>query len=138
MQKIANEIMFGSIALSPNQVFVLRKNVFATVNLKPYSRGHVLVVARRSAAKLQDLTEIELLDLFTTAQEVAKRIESIYGRECHLTIQNGADAGQTVQQAHVHIVPGKGGVESEMSARTPEDMAEEAEQYRPYFEQGIQ
>lgn len=74
-----------------------------------------------------------------TAQEVAKRLETIYGREVHLTVQNGADAGQTMRHAHIHIVPGKGGVERESTqARTPEDMAEEAEQYRPYFEQSMQ
>ena len=74
-----------------------------------------------------------------TAQEVAKRLESIYGREVHLTVQNGTDAGQTVKHAHIHVVPGKGGVERDtLQPRTPEDMAEEAEQYRPYFEQSMQ
>lgn len=58
MQKISNEIMFGNMALSPNQIFILRKNVFATVNLKPYSQGHVLVCSRRIVPKIQDLTEI--------------------------------------------------------------------------------
>jgi bis(5'-adenosyl)-triphosphatase len=50
--------------------------------LKPIVPGHVLVVARRSVARLKELTEIETLDLWLTAQEVAKIIEQIYQTEC--------------------------------------------------------
>lgn len=39
----------------------------------------------------------------------------IYEREVHLTIQNGEDAGQTVKHTHMHIVPGTGGVERDMT-----------------------
>ena len=45
-----------------------------------------------------------------TAQEVAKRLETIYGKEVHLVVQNGMDSGQTIKHAHIHVVPGKGGV----------------------------
>ena len=45
-----------------------------------------------------------------TAQEVAKRLETIYGKEVHLVVQNGMDAGQAIKHVHIHVVPGKGGV----------------------------
>lgn len=52
-----DKVMFGHIHLSPRQIFLMRENVFATVNLQPYAPGHVLVCPRRVVQKLQDLTE---------------------------------------------------------------------------------
>lgn len=55
MIKTANRIMFGHIPLDPKQIFLLRKNVFATVNLKPYAQGHVLVCPRKIIPKVYEL-----------------------------------------------------------------------------------
>ena len=57
-QKLTNEVMFGTHSILPSQVFVLRKNVFAIINHKPFVKGHVLVCSRRIVPKIQDLTEI--------------------------------------------------------------------------------
>ena len=137
-----NEIRFGSHLISVSQVFVLRKNVFAIINHKPFVSGHVLVCSRRVVAKIQDLTEIEVLDLFITAQEIVRKMETIYKVSCQMVIQNGAEAGQTVKHAHIHVVPNSTRVEREdddkREPRSQEDMAQEAEVYRPHFEQSFQ
>jgi len=109
--KLTNEIMFGPHPIPPSQIFVLRRNVFAIVNHKPFVNGHVLVCSRRIVPKIQDLTEIETLDLFITAQEIALRIESIHKATCQIVIQNGIDAGQTVKHVHMHIIPNSTRVE---------------------------
>jgi bis(5'-adenosyl)-triphosphatase len=57
-QKIAGEIVFGVAIIPPSQIFLMRKNVYAMTNHKPFVQGHVLVVSRREVPKLQDLTEI--------------------------------------------------------------------------------
>lgn len=110
-QKLTSEIMFGPHLIAPSQVFILRKNVFAIVNHKPYMPGHVLVCSRRVVPKIQDLTEIETLDFFITAQEIVRKMETIYKVSCQMVIQNGIDAGQTVKHAHMHIVPNSTHVE---------------------------
>lgn len=112
-QKITGEVMFGPWAIPPSQIFILRKNVFAIINHKPFVQGHVLVCSRRVVQKVQDLTEIEVLDLFMTAQEVVKKLESIYKCQCHMVVQNGTEAGQTVKHAHIHILPRETRVERE-------------------------
>lgn len=73
-QKITGEVMFGPWTIPPSQIFILRKNVFAIINNKPFVQGHVLVCSRRVVPKIQDLTEIEVLDLFMTAQEVVRKL----------------------------------------------------------------
>ncbi len=72
--KIIGEVVFGKVIIPNSQIFLLRKNVFGMVNHKPVVEGHVLVCSRRAVPKLQDLTEIETIDLFMTAQEVAKKL----------------------------------------------------------------
>lgn len=105
-EKITSNILFGPYTIHSGQIFVLRKNAFAIVNLKPFSPGHVLVCSRRCVPKMQDLTEIEAVDLFMTAQEVAKMLQTVYKVEnCELVCQNGPEAGQTVKHTHFHIRP---------------------------------
>lgn len=67
-QKLGGEIVFGPHVIPLSQVFLIRKNVFAMVNHRPFLPGHVLVCSRREVPKLANLTEIETLDLFMSAQ----------------------------------------------------------------------
>ena len=46
-QKITGEIVFGVAVIPPTQIFLMRKNVYAMINHKPFVPGHVLVCARR-------------------------------------------------------------------------------------------
>lgn len=54
-----------------------------------------------------------------------------------MVVQNGPEAGQTIKHSHIHILPRETRVErendGERQARTEEDMAKEAENYRQYF-----
>ena len=40
-----------------------------------------------------------------TAQEVAKKLQTIYNMQYEMTVQNGRDAGQTVGHVHIHLCP---------------------------------
>ena len=141
-QKISGDIVFGVTNVPATQVFLIRKNVFAIINHKPIARGHVLVCARREVSKLQELTEIESIDLFMTAQEVARKLQQIHKTPYQIFLQNGKEAGQSVPHVHLHLVPQAKNIEflerKEEEVRNEEDMAREAEQYRSCFEQSNQ
>jgi bis(5'-adenosyl)-triphosphatase len=55
-QKVTGDTIFGESIIPSSQIFLIRKNVFATVNRKPTVQGHVLVCAKREVPKIQDLT----------------------------------------------------------------------------------
>ena len=40
-----------------------------------------------------------------TAQEVSKKLQTIYNVQYDMTVQNGKDAGQTVMHVHIHLCP---------------------------------
>lgn len=126
-QKLGSEVIYGTYIIPYSQIFLSRKNIFAIVNHRPVLPGHVLICSRRIVGKLSDLTEIEILDLFVTAQEVAKKLSSLNNCVYNISMQNGKEAGQTVAHVHLHLVPTavqgaarrKDGVEK----RSDEDMA---------------
>ncbi|KAL4480398.1 hypothetical protein ABPG74_020914 [Tetrahymena malaccensis] len=136
-------VQFGKNQLPLSQVFILRKNVFATTNLKPACPGHVLVASRRPVKRLHELTEVETLDLWTTVQQVSRVMEQIHKFPCQIGVQDGTDAGQTIDHVHIHIIPFPKEYSQdvimdseERPPRTADDMSKEADKYRTYFEQG--
>lgn len=49
------QLWFGKIAIPLSQVFLIKKAVYAMVNLRPFVPGHVLVCPIKNAQKLEDL-----------------------------------------------------------------------------------
>ncbi|CAI9107202.1 OLC1v1006506C1 [Oldenlandia corymbosa var. corymbosa] len=132
--------MFGPHKISKKDVFLETHLSFAMVNLRPV------------------LPDEEVTDLWLTAKKVGRRIESFHSAtSLTLNIQDGPQAGQSVPHVHVHILPRKHGdfenndeiydaldeKERELKKhldldmvrkdRSPEERAEEAEQYRKLF-----
>ena len=76
-----------------------------------------------------------------SAQEICRKLEQISKRQYEVYMQNGKEAGQTVNHAHLHLVPIDR--EKHLEALEPkedrvkseEEMAREAAQYRSCFEQ---
>ena len=52
--------------------------MYAMVNGKPLSPGHVVVCPTRPVLQFRDLTELETLELFVCAKEIAKKFEDVF------------------------------------------------------------
>ena len=50
--KLLGDIVFNNTIIPQSQIFLIRKNVFGLINLKPFIQGHVLICARRAVPKL--------------------------------------------------------------------------------------
>jgi len=142
---------FGQHQVSSSHVFYRTPLTYAFVNRKPVLNGHVLISPIRCVARISELDSAEVADLFRVSQHVASVIENHVGTSsATLAVQDGPDAGQTVQHVHVHILPRKPGdfkrnddvyekleehdkdVE-DYEWRLDDDMAKEAAQYRHLF-----
>lgn len=107
-----------------SQVFLNTPHSFALVNLKPLLPGHVLVCPHKPHKRLTDLSLPEVTDLFTTVQRVQALLARHYfpptptpapsepqpqppqpPGSFSIALQDGPEAGQTVQHVHVHIIP---------------------------------
>lgn len=70
----------------------------------------MLVSSKRCVPRLADLTSDEVADLFQCAHRIVPVIEKVYhGTALTLAVQDGRDAGQTVDHVHVHLIPRKPG-----------------------------
>jgi diadenosine tetraphosphate (Ap4A) HIT family hydrolase len=72
----------------------------------PVSEGHVLVVPRRHLARVEDLDADEWAEVFALVREVCLELSSHEGVDgVNLGVNSGLAAGQTVDHAHVHVIP---------------------------------
>ena len=60
------------------RVFLRRRYVFGMVNDRPVVDGHILVCPVRQVRSMRDLTELEYLELFTCAREIAAKFQQAY------------------------------------------------------------
>ncbi|KAJ6236618.1 bis(5'-adenosyl)-triphosphatase [Anaeramoeba flamelloides] len=98
--------MFGKYKIDPREIFHVTNLSFCIVNYKPVLPGHVLVVPLRIVKNFEDLKPEEVTDLFCTAQLVCKALRVAFnGQSFTLSIQDGPQAGQTVEHVHLHILP---------------------------------
>ncbi|GAM25983.1 hypothetical protein SAMD00019534_091580, partial [Acytostelium subglobosum LB1] len=100
--------MFGQYAIRNTEIFMESALSFALVNLKPVLPGHVLICPKRVVKRFYDMTPEEITDLWQTASKVSRVIEKHFdGDGLTFAIQDGKNAGQTVEHVHIHIIPRK-------------------------------
>lgn len=82
-------------------------HVLAFMDVFPQSRGHTLVVSKKSKARnLLDVEPQVLAHVIGDVQRVAKAIKAALKPDgIVLTQFNGAAAGQTVFHLHFHLIP---------------------------------
>lgn len=97
---------FGPHLLLPSQIFYESAHALAVVNIRPVLPGHVLVISRRAVARFGALSAVEVADVWSTAQLVGRVVTRCHGgAAATYSMQDGAEAGQSVPHLHVHIVP---------------------------------
>lgn len=117
-------LRFGKHIIKPSVAFLKTELSFAFVNRKPVIPGHVLVCPLRPAERFRDLRPEEISDLFNTVQRVSNVVETHFcGTSLTISIQDGPDAGQTVNHVHVHILPRRCG-DFERNDQIYEDLQE--------------
>ena len=117
---------FGPAKVKGSSTFRRTPLSLVFVNKKPVVNGHVLAVPRRSVARLEELEDKEVTDLFLLVQRVDVFLQRHYGvdsttisiqsessttdiQKTFSFLSDGAGAGQTIPHLHVHILPRRPG-----------------------------
>lgn len=138
---------FGSQLIPKRTIFIESPYCFAFTNLRCVVKGHVLISTKRSVPRLQDLNTNEMNDIFVLVCKVQKILEKIYETSAAtVTVQDGPDAGQTINHVHFHVLPRRPGdfqrnddiythIENlcETKNRDLSEMIAEAEIYRDFI-----
>jgi ATP adenylyltransferase len=104
---------------------------FVVLNRYPYNNGHLLIVPYRHVARLSELSEDELHELFRLTARAEAVMEEVYhpgGLNVGMNLGSCAGAG-IAEHLHVHVVPRWSGDTSFMTVAgetriLPEDLGE--------------
>ncbi len=81
-------------------------HTLAFLDIFPLSRGHTLVIPKRSVAHLHELPDDEAAALGRTLARVALAVVRATGATAYNVLQNnGPEAHQAVFHVHFHIIP---------------------------------
>ena len=76
------------------------------LDIMPANKGHCLVVSKNHAPNLIEMNEKDLNGIMNAAKKIAKAMSLGLGNASYnIVMNNGKDAGQIVNHAHVHIIP---------------------------------
>lgn len=81
-------------------------NVLSFLDIMPSNKGHCLVVPKKHYEALLDIPDEDLSGVIKAVKKVAKALSLSMGNGAYnIVMNNGKEAGQLVQHAHIHIIP---------------------------------
>ncbi|MDP6600115.1 MAG: HIT family protein [Candidatus Woesearchaeota archaeon] len=81
-------------------------NVISFLDIMPANKGHCLVVPKKHYENLLDISDEDLKNLILAAKKITKALSlSIGNGSYNIIMNNGKEAGQLVDHAHLHIIP---------------------------------
>ncbi|HLD00278.1 MAG TPA: HIT family protein [Candidatus Nanoarchaeia archaeon] len=81
-------------------------NSLAFLDIKPHSKGHTVVIPRKHAVTLFELTEDNYLKLMSDVKKVLQKIQNVLHPDgFNIGWNHNSAAGQVVGHLHVHIFP---------------------------------
>lgn len=100
-------------------VFAESEHCMALYNRSPILPGHSLIVPKKHYSKILDLSEVVYADMMHFLRIVSSGLIKAYDATgINWTLQEGEDAGQTIDHMHFHLIP-----------RHPKDLPEPGDWY---------
>jgi diadenosine tetraphosphate (Ap4A) HIT family hydrolase len=95
-----------SCSLSPDRKWIENEHAVAFADVHPVTDGHTLVIPRQHVSSIYELSADEQSAVWDLVAEVRQRL--LIGLNTdgfNIGVNDGLPAGQTVEHAHVHVIP---------------------------------
>ncbi len=80
--------------------------VIGFLDIMPANKGHCLVIPKKHSENLTEMNEDDSASLIQAARKIAKALSLSFGNAgFNIVMNNGKEAGQVVNHAHIHIIP---------------------------------
>jgi diadenosine tetraphosphate (Ap4A) HIT family hydrolase len=81
------------------------------LDIRPFTRGHTLVIPRHHSVDLTDTPAATLAGMLAVGQRIAQatRVSGLAATGNNLAINDGKSAMQTVFHIHLHVIPRRDG-----------------------------
>src|SRR3989344_3579146 len=81
-------------------------DVLSFLDIKPFSKGHVLVIPKQHFENVFDINEDALQKVSVVAKKLSGKIKDVLKADgIRLSQSNGVAAGQEVMHFHLHVIP---------------------------------
>ncbi len=94
---------------SPNidkSVFAESVNFKAIYNIAPILPGHTLIISNKHISKFMNIEDRLMEELIILSRQVIRTLSKAFKTDSfNWTLQEGAEAGQTIEHMHIHIIP---------------------------------
>ena len=126
------KVLSGEI---PSQKVYEDEHVLGVMDINPWTRGHAVVFPRKHAADLFEIEDDELAHVVIAAKRLAAKIRDALGCDgVNLLTSTGQAAWQTIFHLHFHVIPRYDDDPLELPTRPepaePDELAEVAEEIR--------
>jgi diadenosine tetraphosphate (Ap4A) HIT family hydrolase len=93
-----------------NRIWIETEHAIAFADAFPVADGHTLIVPRKHVSTIYELTMPEQRAIWELVGEVRRRLlTGLKPDGFNIGFNDGLAAGQTVEHAHVHIIPRRNG-----------------------------
>ena len=94
------------IFCNPTDIVINGEYAYSRFDGYPVSEGHCLIIPKRHVGSIDELTDVELKDLYTVLHQTKILIRETYLPDgFNIGINEGEAAGQTVPHLHIHLIP---------------------------------
>ena len=94
------------IFCNPTDIVINGEYAYSRLDGFPVSEGHCLIIPKRHVRSIDELSDVELKDLYTVLhQSKTLLIETYLPDGFNIGINEGEAAGQTVPHLHIHLIP---------------------------------
>ena len=85
-------------------------DLLAILDIRPFTRGHTLVIPKKHSADLTDTPPETLAGMVTMGQRIARAAKATELADAtNIAINDGRAAFQTVLHIHLHVLPRRSG-----------------------------
>ena len=82
------------------------EKILSFLDIMPANKGHCLVAPKKHAENLIEVSDEDLTALIKTTKKIARALSLSFGNGSYnLVMNNGKEAGQVVNHAHMHLIP---------------------------------
>ena len=94
------------IFCNPTDIIINGEYAYSRFDGFPVSEGHCLIIPKRHVNSIDELSDVELKDLYTVLHQTKiLLIETYLPDGFNIGINEGEAAGQTVSHLHIHLIP---------------------------------
>ena len=80
--------------------------IISFLDIMPANKGHCLIVPKKHTQNLTEMSDEDLSAAIKAAKKVASALSLSFGNgSFNIVMNNGKEAGQVVNHAHIHLIP---------------------------------